>query len=72
MEDLKTIKERGTILTTEELIKITDNVCKRRNTTWDKMSNELSSDIEVIVIDFYETVNKEATEKILKIIEDGK
>lgn len=36
------------------------------------MSNELSSDIEVMVIDFYETVNKEATKKIFKIIEGGK
>lgn len=36
MEDLKTIKERGTILTTEELIEITDGVCKRCNTTWKK------------------------------------
>lgn len=68
MEDLKTIKERGGILTEDEMIVITDKVCANHRTTWEECIGKTS--YENIVINMYLAVNREATKKILYILKN--
>jgi len=71
VEDLNTIKERSEILTDDEMIVATDNVMKKRNTTWIKYFEKFEQQdpmLEIIVIELYEVVNREATKKILDIL----
>jgi len=70
VEELKSkIDPMGT-LTTDELVTITDDVCKGHRTTWHDSIEK--SGYESLVISIYEAVNREASRKILKMIEDGK
>lgn len=68
MEDLKTIKERGGILTEDEMIVITDKVCANHRTIWEESIGKTV--YENLVIDMYQSVNREATKKILDILKN--